>query len=97
MVWQGSQQRSWSRPIQGKEGIVQIYVDKKPSVKDTTWTRIFHYDTVQVMESDRYYDFYKLVADGMRPKYFFGETAWMDVQRLAVDKVGQNGYNVFSR
>ena len=74
-----------------------IYVDKKPSVKDTTWTRIFHYDTVQVMESDRYYDFYKLAADGERPKYFFGETAWMDVQRLAIDKVGYKGYTVFSK
>jgi hypothetical protein len=37
------------------------------------------------------------VEDNKRPKYFFGESAWMDVQRLAVDKVGQNGYNVFRR
>jgi hypothetical protein len=77
--------------------MTQIYVDKKPSVNSTTWTRIFHYDTVQVMESDRYCEFYKLVADGERPRYFFGESAWMDVQRMAVDKVGQNGYNVFRR
>jgi hypothetical protein len=77
--------------------MTQIYVDKKPSVKDTTWTRIFHYNTVQVMESDQFCDFYKLVADGERPKYFFGETAWMKVQNLAVDKVGHKGYNVFSR
>jgi hypothetical protein len=74
-----------------------IYVDKKPSVKDTTWTRIFHYNTVQVMESDQFCDFYKLVAEGERPKYFFGETAWMKVQNLAVDKVGHKGYTVFSR
>lgn len=72
-----------------------IYADKKPSVKDTTWTRIFHYDTVKVFQSDRYYDFYKLVTENERPKYFFGETAWMDVQRLAVDKVGFSGYNIF--
>jgi hypothetical protein len=75
--------------------MTQIYVDKKPSVNSTTWTRIYHYNTVQVMESDRYADFYKLVSEGDRPKYFFGETAWMDVQRAAVDKVGMNGYNVF--
>ena len=74
-----------------------IYVDKKPRVNDTTWTRIFHYDTVQVMESDRYCDFYKLVVEGQRAKYFFGESAWMDVQRMAVDKVGMAGYNVFRR
>jgi hypothetical protein len=76
---------------------MQIYVDKKPSVKDTTWTRIYHYDTVQVMESDRYCDFYKLIVEGSRPKYFFGERAWMDCQRAAVDKVGLAGYNVFRR
>jgi hypothetical protein len=74
-----------------------IYVDKKPRVNDTTWTRIFHYNTIQVLESDRYYDFYKIIAEGERPKYFFGETAWMDVQRVAVDKVGHSGYNVFRR
>ena len=76
---------------------MQRYVDKKPSVSSTTWTRLFHYNTVQVMESDRYYDFYKLVVEGQRAKYFFGETAWMDVQRMAVDKVGMAGYNVFRR
>ena len=76
---------------------MQRYVDKKPRVNDTTWTRIFHYDTVQVMESDRYCDFYKLVVEGQRAKYFFGESAWMDVQRMAVDKVGMAGYNVFRR
>lgn len=76
---------------------MQIYVDKKPRVNDTTWTRIFHYDTVQVMESDRYCDFYKLVVEGQRAKYFFGESAWMDVQRMAVDKVGEKGYTVFNR
>jgi hypothetical protein len=49
------------------------------------------------LESDRYYDFYKIIAEGERPKYFFGETAWMDVQRVAVDKIGHSGYNVFRR
>ena len=76
---------------------MQRYVEKKPSVNSTTWTRIFHYYTVQVMESDQFCEFYKLVEDGKRPKYFFGETAWMDVQRMAVDKVGEKGYTVFNR
>jgi hypothetical protein len=49
------------------------------------------------MEADGYYDFYRLVIDGERPKYFFGETAWMKVQNLAVDKVGHKGYTVFSK
>jgi hypothetical protein len=74
-----------------------IYVDKRPRVNDTTWTRIFHYDTLQVLESDGYYDFYKIITEGERPKYFFGETAWSDVQRVAIDKIGYQGYNVFSK
>jgi hypothetical protein len=49
------------------------------------------------LESDRYYDFYKIITEGERPKYFFGETAWMDAQRMAIDKVGYQGYNVFSK
>ena len=77
--------------------MTQIYVDKKPSVSSTTWTRLFHYNTVQVMEADAYHDFYKVVIEGSRPKYFFGETAWMDAQRMAIDKVGYQGYNVFSK
>jgi hypothetical protein len=94
---EGSKQRTRRRPIQGKESLMQIYVDKKPSVKNTTWTRIFHYNTAQVMESDRYCDFYKAVVEGERPKYFFGESAWMNCQRYVVDKIGMQGYNVFSR
>jgi hypothetical protein len=77
--------------------MTQIYVDRKPSVKDTTWTRIFHYNTAQVMESDRYCDFYKAVIEGERPKYFFGESAWMNCQRYVVDKIGMAGYNIFTR
>jgi hypothetical protein len=49
------------------------------------------------MESDRYYDFYKAVVEGERPKYFFGESAWMNCQRYVVDKIGMQGYNVFRR
>ena len=74
-----------------------IYVDKRPRVNDTTWTRIFHYHTLQVLEADGYYDFYKIITEGERPKYFFGETAWMKVQNHAVDKIGHNGYNVFRK
>jgi hypothetical protein len=77
--------------------MTQVYVDKKPSVSSTTWTRIFHNSGVSVYEADKYYDFYKVSPGSGKPKYFFGETAWMDVQRMAVDKVGQKGYTVFNR
>jgi hypothetical protein len=71
-------------------------VDKKPSVSSTTWTRIFHNGGVRVYESDRYEDFYKVEPAGERPKYFFGETAWMDTQRFAVDKSDFSAYTIFS-
>jgi hypothetical protein len=29
---------------------------------------------------------YKVIVPGKRPKYFFGETAWMDAQRYAGDE-----------
>lgn len=75
---------------------MQIYADKKPSVSSTSWSSIWHEKDVRLYEADKYYDFYKVIAGSDRPKYFFGETAWMDCQRYVVDKVGMSGYNVFS-
>jgi len=75
---------------------MQTYADKKPSVSSTTWKGIFHEGNVRVYEADRYYDFYKVTAGSDRPKYFFGETAWMDTQRYVVDKIGMVGYTVFN-
>ena len=75
---------------------MQVYADKKPSVSSTTWKGIWHEKDVKVYEADRYYDFYKIIAGSDRPKYFFGETAWMDTQRYVVDKIGFSGYNIFN-
>ncbi len=76
--------------------MTQIYADKKPSVSSTTWTRIFHNSGVDVYESDKYYDFYKVSPKSGKPKYFFGETAWMDTQRYAVDNSDFSAYNIFN-
>lgn len=73
----------------------KVYADRKPSVGSTTWTRIFHNGGVQVYESDKYYDFYKVSPGSAKPKYFFGETAWMDTQRFAVDNSDFSAYNIF--
>ncbi|NBV01301.1 MAG: hypothetical protein EBS31_07740 [Burkholderiaceae bacterium] len=75
--------------------MTQVYVDKKPSVSSTTWTRIFHNGGVAVYEADKYYDFYKVSPVLGKPKYFFGETAWMDAQRFAVDNSDFSAYNIF--
>lgn len=76
---------------------MQIYANKKPSVSSTTWKGIFHEKDIKVYEADKYYDFYKVIAGSDRPKYFFGETAWMDCQRYVVDKIGMVGYTVFEQ
>jgi hypothetical protein len=76
--------------------MTKIYADKKPSVSSTTWTRIFHNGGVQVYEADKYYDFYKVSPVSGKPKYFFGETAWMDAQRYAVDQSDFSAYNIFN-
>lgn len=72
------------------------FANKKPSVNSTTWSRVYHDEGVAVYSSDKYFDFYKLTATGKRPKYYFGETAWMDVQREAVDLVGFGAYSIFA-
>jgi hypothetical protein len=76
--------------------MTQVYADKKPSVSSTTWTRIFHNAGVSVYEADKYYDFYKVSPGSGKPKYFFGETAWMDAQRFAVDNSDFSAYNIFN-
>jgi hypothetical protein len=58
----------------------------KPKVGDQVWHRIFHQNNVEAYEAHDYKDFFiKVVVKGMRPKYFFGETAWSDYQRYASD------------
>lgn len=78
--------------------MTQIFVDKKPSAGSTTWTRIFHNGGVEVYEADKYQDYYKVIKkDGsVRPKYFFGESAWMNAQRFAVDNSDFSAYNIFN-
>jgi hypothetical protein len=77
---------------------MKTYADRKPSVGSTSWTRIFHNGGVEVYEADKYHDFYKVIKNdrSVPPKYFFGETAWMDTQRYAVDNSDFSAYNIFS-
>ena len=61
---------------------------RKPSVSQVeSWNRVFHQETVEVYEASNYDDYYKVTAYGIRPKYFYGETAWMDAQRFALDNL----------
>lgn len=75
---------------------MQVHADKKPPVSSTTWTRIFHNSGVEVYEADKYYDFYKVTPKNSKPKYFFGESAWMNAQRFAVDNSDFSAYNIFN-
>jgi hypothetical protein len=75
---------------------MQVYADKKPKVSEvTSWTRFFHTNNISVYEADNFYDYYKVVPANGKPKYFFGETAWMKAQSYAVDTIGLQGYQVF--
>lgn len=75
---------------------MQVYSNKKPSVSSTTWTRIFHNGGVDVYESVKYQDFYKVITKDSKEKSFFGETAWMDAQRFAVDNSDFSAYSIFN-
>ena len=68
----------------------KVYADRKPLVSEVSnWTRMYHSpdNTVQIYEAENYYDYFKCTVAGKRPKFFFGETAHMDVQRYALDNV----------
>jgi hypothetical protein len=49
-----------------------------------------------VYESDKYQCFYKVAPKAGKPKYFFGESAWMDAQRFAVDNSDFSAYTIFN-
>ena len=76
---------------------MQVYANKRPPVSSVNcWNQIFHNGGVKVYEADNYYDYYKVVPAGEKPKYFFGETAWMKTQSFAVDKSDFSAYNIFN-
>ena len=70
---------------------MKIIADRKPLVSEVdSWDRMYHSpdNKVQIYEASNYYDYYKCTVKGSRPRFFFGETAHMDVQRYALDNVG---------
>lgn len=75
----------------------KIIANRKPRVSEVSgWTRIFDHDNIEVYEADNYHNYYKAIPKGERPKYFFGESAWMNTQRFAVDKSDFSAYTIFS-
>ena len=68
---------------------MKIIASRKPLVSEVDrWIQTYHASNgVKIYEANNYYDYYKCTVANKRPKYFFGETAWMDVQRYALDNV----------
>ena len=68
---------------------MKIIADRKPLVSEVEdWIQNYHASNgVKIYEASNYYDYYKCTVENKRPKFFFGETAWMDVQRYALDNV----------
>ena len=59
----------------------------KPKVSQVTkWVEVefISNSVAKVFVADNYDDFWKVVGGG-KTKYFYGETAWQDAQRLAGD------------
>ena len=56
-----------------------------PKVSDQVWRRIYHSQVADVFESDTTNDYYKVVLEGQRPKYFYGELAFQNYQRYVHD------------
>ena len=67
---------------------MKIIADRKPLVSEVeSWDRVFHQEGVYIYEASNYEDYFKCTVGSNRPKYFFGETAYMDVQRYALDNL----------
>ena len=74
-----------------------LITNRKPKVSEvTSWDRLYHDVNVEVYEASNIADFYKVTPLLQRSKYFFGETAWMDAQRYAVDITGLSAYGMFN-
>lgn len=78
-------------------GYMKKFAAKKPKVSETKWEQTFHNQGVTFYTSDTFFDYYKVVTNkDKKAKYFFGETAWMDAQRYAVDNSDFSAYNIFA-
>jgi hypothetical protein len=54
------------------------------------WTIVYDSDLVVVENGTAVFseDYWKVTLEGQRPKYFYGESAWSDAQRMASDVDG---------
>jgi hypothetical protein len=61
---------------------------RRPKPSDQVWKRIFHQWNVEAYEAHDYKDFYiKVVVKDKPVKYFWGENAWANYQRYAMDNL----------
>jgi len=73
----------------------------KPKASDQTWRRIYHSQVAEVFESDNENDYYKVVLEGQRPKYFYGELAFQNYQHVVheyeMKTIYSQDYGVYKR
>jgi hypothetical protein len=72
------------------------FVEKKPPVGEGEWYSIYQNNRVELFASGSYLDFYKVRVAGERPKYFFGETAWMNAARITHDHAHYHEWEAIS-
>lgn len=63
-------------------------MSKKPLISSASWYNRFHDDKVDIYQDLNDFIFFKVVITGLRPKYFYNETAHSDVARYCADKMG---------
>lgn len=80
-----------------QNGGMKKFADRKPKVSETGWDQTFHNEGITFYTSDTFFDYYKVVIKKTKKtKYFFGESAWMNAQRFAVDNSDFSAYNIFN-
>ena len=69
----------------------------KPKASEVTWRTIFQSPEVKAEMAEGEYSalYYRITPTGGRPKFFWGELAWADSQRLTVDLAGFSALNAW--
>lgn len=69
----------------------------KPKASEMSWSLIWRNSQLDVYVAKQDDAYFKITMFGKKPKYFYGESAWSDVQRYVVDETGDmKGWSIFS-
>jgi len=67
----------------------------KPKVSSAKWGTPYTTQFSTVYKDENNHEFYKVYNKQYKVKYFYGETAWADVQRYLADKDDPDAWSIF--